>query len=147
MAKALDVAGFIICCANSINRELSNLKLQKILYFVHRDFYKKFGKKLIDDSQFEAWHYGPVIKQVYREYSVIGSDPIPTPFIEPELGLSDTEKDFIKERVGEYASKQPWILVRLSHDPSGAWIKVYDKEKINIIPDNLIWQEAQDVKL
>lgn len=147
MARALDVAKFIICCANSIEKELSNLKLQKILYFVHRDFYKKFEKKLVDDSCFEAWHYGPVIKQVYREYSIIGSDPIPNPSVEPKLDLSENEKAFIKEQVSKYASEKPWILVQQSHNPNGAWIKVYKKDKIEIIPDELIRQEAQNVEL
>ena len=60
--SALEVARHIINYANSNDQLLSNLKLQKILYF---------------EDDIEAWDFGPVVPAVLREYKFFGSFNIP----------------------------------------------------------------------
>lgn len=139
--RALDVASFVVTHAESLGRPISNLKLQKILYFVHRDYYGKYNELLVDDRVFEAWHYGPVIPRVYYEYVLNGANPI---INQPQvrLDLSQEKIDFLKEKIGEYAKQKPWVLVELTHDPNNAWSKVYDERVKNVIPHTLIRLEA-----
>lgn len=145
MARALDVAGFILNYAESVGHPISNLKLQKILYFVHRDYYGKYNELLVDDRVFEAWHYGPVIPRVYYEYVLNGANPI---INQPQvrLDLSQEKTDFLKEKIGEYAKQKPWVLVELSHIPNGAWKQSYNPNQREVIPNCKILEEARNVE-
>jgi uncharacterized phage-associated protein len=79
---ALDVANYVIsiASANVIGDEgevegVTNLKLQKILYFIEA-YSLAVTKKSLFSDQIEAWDYGPVIPTVYHEFKSHGSDPI-----------------------------------------------------------------------
>ena len=52
--KAMDLAHYIVEVAHYMKDPVSNLKLLKIMYFIHRDFSEN-NKKLIEDQEFEAW--------------------------------------------------------------------------------------------
>lgn len=56
---------------------LSNLKLQKMLFFSQALHMKLNGERLFDDEM-EAWQFGPVVREVYKKYGVNGSLPIST---------------------------------------------------------------------
>lgn len=80
MASAMDVADAIIIVANKMKKPVSNLMLQKVMYFLNALSLVNRGKPLIDDGQhFEKWTYGPVIHSVYTEYSFNGANPISAP--------------------------------------------------------------------
>lgn len=62
--------------ANSdVKKEISHLKLQKILYFVYAYAITKWDKKLWKDV-FKNWELGPVIPKIYHEYSKFGNSLI-----------------------------------------------------------------------
>ena len=69
--KAKEIAGYLIETANQMGKTISNLKLQKILYFAWKDFYKATGEYLFKE-EFEAWKFGPVVSEVYYEYCAYG---------------------------------------------------------------------------
>lgn len=67
MYSAEDVARYIInFCIDSYN-PISNLKLQKILYYVQAAFLLEEGKPCFKD-EIVKWKHGPVIKEVYDNY-------------------------------------------------------------------------------
>lgn len=137
--KALEIAKYIL---QESNKELSNLELQKTLYFSQLDFYKKHKKFLIADD-FEAWQYGPVSREVYNEYRHYGASSIEKPKEKIELELSDEEKDTIKRSVEQSNKKTYWKLVEESHCDDGAWKKTYDENKKKTIDKNHIKEEAE----
>jgi uncharacterized phage-associated protein len=47
--------------------DLSNLKLQKLLYYVHLYFVSETGKGIFP-NKFQAWGYGPVHPDLYSEF-------------------------------------------------------------------------------
>ena len=62
MARAMDVADEIITLAQEKGHPVSNLKLQKMMYFLNALSLVQSEHPLIDDGQmFEKWDYGPVI--------------------------------------------------------------------------------------
>ena len=65
--NVLDVADYVIKYCNNHNMPISNLKLQKILYFVQAAFLSIQGFPCFPDD-FVAWNYGPVIPAVYYKY-------------------------------------------------------------------------------
>ena len=64
MYKAISVAKYIINYSNSIDSPISNLKLQKLLYYVQAAFLVEEGKKCFCD-EIVAWAFGPVVPDVY----------------------------------------------------------------------------------
>ena len=71
----LEVANNILEKAFLENKPVSPMKLQKLLYFIYRDYLKKDGEALFSE-RFEAWKYGPVLSSVYREFKKHGGRKI-----------------------------------------------------------------------
>lgn len=139
--KALDVAKYIINKCIELGKPISNLQLQKIMYFVHLDFLKKTGKKLITDEKFQAWQYGPVIESIYNKFRIYGGFTIDRRF--EECNELNSEDDLlIDSSVKKYINLRPWELVQKSHNPDGAWAKVYEEGLKIPINDDLIAKEA-----
>lgn len=80
MYKALDIAKWLIAY-NFFKSEtegedlITNLKLQKLLYYVQSASLAFYNKKLFE-NKFEAWRHEPVIPQIYRIYKKYDSNPI-----------------------------------------------------------------------
>lgn len=126
-------------CARD-GKPVSNLQLQKILYFLQSVYCRATGGKLLFEDKFEAWPYGPVIPSVYREFSRFGGDVIDDcrSIISP--GFGGDAKVFIDSGIESLREKSPWDLVRTSHAQGSPWDTTYkggDGYK-NVIPNNLI---------
>ena len=78
--KALDIAYKLIYTAQEDEpnggERLTNLKLQKLLYYQQGYHLAVFGTPLFDED-IEAWMYGPVVPCVYDEFSNSGSNTLP----------------------------------------------------------------------
>lgn len=59
------VANFIIKIAKQKGQKITNMQLQKILFFLQGYCLARYGKPLIDAS-FAKWQYGPAIKPLYK---------------------------------------------------------------------------------
>ena len=77
MYDAIDVARYVINYSQEIGSPVSNLKLQKILYFIQGIYLSTLDKPCFSDD-IEAWGFGPVISDVYHEFKGFGSNDIPT---------------------------------------------------------------------
>ena len=108
------VAKYIIFRCNKFNKTISNLKLQKILYFVQAEFLVA-KNELCYPEQIEAWDFGPVIPAVYHRYKVYGSASIP--FIGSELSFpfSGEDKSLMNGIIDECAKYSASSLVELTH--------------------------------
>jgi uncharacterized phage-associated protein len=76
MNTAKEISNYIVSyfstiATNSIEGDLTNLKLQKLLYYCQINSLKKYKTPLFDDV-IEAWDYGPVISSVYKQYKPFG---------------------------------------------------------------------------
>lgn len=75
MNRALQIANYIIHTASDVNRDVTNLHLQKILYYLQANELVSTEQPLFKES-IEKWRLGPVIPEVYHEYKEYGSQPI-----------------------------------------------------------------------
>ena len=67
--KALDIANKIISKTDLEHGDtISNLKLQKMMYYQQGFHLAYFGTPLFDED-IVAWQYGPVVPSVYKEYN------------------------------------------------------------------------------
>ena len=100
---------------------ITNLKLQKILYFAQAYFLSKLSRPLFNEN-IEAWEYGPVVPTVYRKYSKHGSETILSE--KDEDTISDEDKVNLKriwELFGGYSARR---LVDIAHAHS-PWKDAY----------------------
>lgn len=74
--KALDIARYVINRAHHKKASISNLKLQKILYYIQAAFLIEYSRACFDDTIL-CWRHGPVIKNVYDNFSIFSSREIP----------------------------------------------------------------------
>ena len=112
MYSAYSISKYIINWCNDNSIRITNLKLQKLLYFLQGEIVKITGNQLIKED-FYAWKLGPVIPEVYKIFSIYSSSTIPKQDLillnEPQL-----EKN-INHILLKYAKKSAWDLVDLSH--------------------------------
>jgi uncharacterized phage-associated protein len=94
---ALTLANYILKKAQHQGHGISNLKLQKILYYVQGYYLAKFDEPLFPD-EIQAWKLGPVVPGVYYEFSVYGSDDL-VMTSEPDMGNCTEEEMQLIDKV------------------------------------------------
>lgn len=132
MYRAIDVARYIIWYCKQRGYSISNLKLQKILYFVQAEFLVNENRPCFKE-EIEAWDFGPVVPEVYHEFKIFGSADIP----KVVCGAADEvilERDqvIINEMVDECGEYSAARLVEITHNQA-PWKEAYEKYCNNII--------------
>ena len=145
------VANSILEIGGRYNLSITNLGLQKILYFSHGYYLLKTKTPLVS-GVFEAWTYGPVHSAVYNSFKSQGRLPITiraegTNVITGEkyqlAPLNDAVALECLERVVTACQHlTPSQLIEISHAPKGPWSYVVNKAKTSVvlgyrIPDNV----------
>lgn len=136
MYSALEVANFIVKYSNDKNMPISNLKLQKLMYFVQAEFLVETGKPCFSE-EIEAWDFGPVVPVVYRKYRVYGSANIPYFSMSLFSIISSTDRERIIEMIKQCARYSASKLVEITHNQT-PWIESYSPYHNNIIPKDKI---------
>ncbi len=118
--------------------DVSNLKLQKLLFLCHAFYLVDTGRPLVRGS-FEAWQYGPVHREAYDAFKSFGAKPItedaerfdPVAGIRRPIALpaSRAVLDVVQKVVQFYGSKSPGELVDLTHAKDGPWDHVVNAAK------------------
>lgn len=121
---AVELAKYIIDKCTKEERPISNLQLQKMLYFLFMDVYKKY-KQFLFKNRIEAWAYGPVIPDVYKIYSDNGRFKIFKEYDDIKLPIEPQIMNFIDEKIVYMRSIPAWNLVEKSHKEGTPWEKVY----------------------
>lgn len=118
--SALDVAKYIINKCTTEHDAISNLQLQKILYYIQKWFLQN-GLIAFDDD-FEAWQFGPVVPSVYNQYSSFGGTPIRLKY---NIALDSNYMDIIDSIIILKRDLNPWVMVDDTHRPGKAWDRVF----------------------
>lgn len=132
MKKAKSVANYVIAYGMKIGHPVSNLQLQKILYYIQVYFLKKKGIPFFKD-EIEAWQFGPVIPTVYYQYAAFGPAPI-TMFKTQKIDLEQEEKKDLEQIVKEKAILSLLEIVADTNKKWKAWDMYYKVNERNIIP-------------
>ena len=122
MVKALEVAKYIVQEALHRESPVSNLKLQKLLYFVQGVSLALNNVPALEDK-IVAWKYGPVVEDVYYAYSMYGANDIIIPF-EVDLDLAEELKDVVKLVLDELLEFSAIELVKETHVVGSPWSEV-----------------------
>ena len=140
---ALSLAKYTVTKCESENEPISNLQLQKIMYFLQSVYCRSTNGNLLFPDEFEAWPYGPVLPSVYEQFSNYGGRLIHEEF-DHALLLTAGTKTFVDEGITALRKKSPWDLVKTSHAPGSPWDQIW-KGGIGFketIPNDLIIKAA-----
>lgn len=111
------------------SRPISNLKLQKLLYYV-QGWNLGLYREPVFYERIEAWVHGPVVPAAFHEYRHFGWNPITTT-LEPVELLPRTMAhiEMVLKAYGDFSAVQleslshdedPWIQARGSLDPKAS---------------------------
>lgn len=132
------VANYMLDYARTHNFKLTNLSLQKLIFFAHSISLVEKKKELVTGF-FEAWEYGPVHPVVYQAFRHFGANgitematslnPITREFKKLN-SLEDPDARSICDRVmAQFGEISPGRLVDITHSKGGAWDYVVQLSK------------------
>ena len=113
MYGAIEVANYIIEYEHSQKRIISNLKLQKLLYFVQANFFRRLGISCFSDK-IEAWSFGPVVVNVYHAYKYYGGLDITKLKDNVNICIDQEHKNVINEVLEKFAVTPFYELVDIT---------------------------------
>jgi len=116
MATCFDVAEYFLAQTDEEAGDLiSNLKLQKLVYYAQGFHLAMFGRPLFKE-RIEAWTHGPVVVPLYRKYKVFADGPIPRPKDFDVETLDLETRELLDEVYKVYGQYSAWKLRNLSHE-------------------------------
>jgi uncharacterized phage-associated protein len=153
--NAQDIATKLLKLSIETGEALTNIKLQKLLYYCYAWFLVKTknSKELFSNS-IEAWKYGPVVPEIYHFYKSFGSDSlrieedkVDLSFEKRKVEFSKEEEEIISDVFFTYASKSAMELVHLTHREA-PWIQAYSgsKTKKDVMNRDRIFSFFQEKK-
>ena len=95
---------------------LSNLKLQKLVYYA-QGFHlaMKDGEPLFDEP-IEAWAQGPAVPSLYQEFKVHGSGGLPLPEPFDPARFDEETREILDEVWNVYGQFSAWKLRDMTHE-------------------------------
>ncbi len=117
--KALDIANKLLAKAAEFDAGelMSNLKLQKMLYYQQGYHLAMFGTPLFEED-IEAWMYGPVVPIVYEHYKHHGRKGIEVNANEKIITLTDKEEELFNDVFEAYIAFSAYGLMEKTHGES-----------------------------
>lgn len=143
------IANYFLDKAEAEGRELTPLKLLKLVYIAYGWVLALTGKKLFDEP-IQAWQHGPVVPSLYHEFKHFGKKPIDeraalfdmdswdmtVPSVHPNDGVGLPILDKVWSAYRRFSG---WALRNKTHEPGTPWTQTYDPDvQDKEIPDNLI---------
>lgn len=116
MLSAHDVAKYFLALTSEDEGDvISNLKLQKLLYYAQGFSLAIFDKSLFPET-IEAWTHGPVVPEVYHEYKKYGDRGIPYQYDIDFSKFNEDTKELLDEVYEVYGQFAAWMLRNFTHD-------------------------------
>lgn len=146
------ICNIMLDVAQDANILVSNLALQKLLYFAHARHLIETKRPLVT-GYFEAWQYGPVHPAAYKAFKAANDAPITfravarNPLTGQETQLeaprSATVTHVVRSVMQSYGPLTPGRLVEISHAKGAPWQFVVDQAHTRMafglrISDNVI---------
>ena len=142
-----NLANFFISLSNETGNLITNLKLQKLLYYAQAWHLAYFGNRVIE-GDFQAWIHGPVIPEAYRQFREFGWKPIENDALNQDFidhfctdVVNPEQCELLNDVVDEYFGLTAFKLEKLTHseDP---WIIARGDLPPDTPSENLISDES-----
>jgi len=139
------IADYLIALSNETGNLLTNHKLQKLLYYAQA-WYLAIQDKPLFEGNFEAWVHGPVLREVFHEYSRFKWRPIQRDDLDQRYldwfraEFGEELNEYMDNVVDEYFGLTSYELERLTRREE-PWLKARhglqeDEPSTNIIEND-----------
>ena len=111
-----DIADYFLSLTDEeAGDSISNLKLQKLVYYAQGFSLALHGKPLFSEA-IEAWAHGPVVPELYQKYKSYGCRGIEKPKDIDFDKYSNEVKDLLNDVWNVYGQYSAWRLRALAHE-------------------------------
>lgn len=146
------IANAVLDRAEERGLTVTNLDMQKIVYFLHGHFLRRHGRPLVV-GEFEAWQYGPVHRVLYDAFKRFEDGPIEAradrfdPIRQERKKLPRLDDSAANVVIGDvvdrYLDMPTWTLVAITHGEGTPWQLTMEQaqRRVNVgmrIPNALI---------
>lgn len=129
--NAKTVANYMLYIMSDAFDDLTNMKINKLLYFAQGHYLSKYGKALFDDK-IEAWDHGPVVPDVYAAYKPCGDQPIHGYDADLISQVTPEAEDVLFGVARKYGRYTASALRNMTHIVGSPWDQVYQKNQNHI---------------
>lgn len=148
---ARGIANFILDRGLAHNIGVTNMAMNKVLFFAHAWFLGTANRPLVIQT-FEAWQHGPVVQDIYHAFKKFGDnaiterarrlDRLTAQYVVCEVQIGGSDIAPLTDVVDFYIQIPALELRDMSHEAGGPWHRVWNYEgKSNpgmVIPNELI---------
>ena len=138
--EALDIAKYIIAYSAKQGYTITNLRLQKLLYFIYKKYLQMTDHNLFDDYIY-AWEFGPTVSNIYFYFSNHAGIPLRNEYRIDELNIDKDTKQLINNIISQYKDMPIDRLIQISMKSHGAWDITFQKDEGSRIEPALIKKE------
>lgn len=120
------IADYFIAFSNATHNLITNLKLQKLVYYAQAWHVAILGRRMFD-AEFRAWVHGPVIYNLYNAYKsfsyhpIIRDDLTEEKYEEIRSSIQKETLEVLDIVVDKYFGMTAFELEQLSHSES-PWV-------------------------
>lgn len=139
----LVVSNNILELAFRENIPITPMKLQKLLYFLYKEFLQKTHDSLFTEK-FEAWKYGPVLPSVYSQFSGYRDKSIDKYYKDSNgksYKIDTVDKNFNDALRAVWCKYRDFNGIELSnftHEKGTAWYKAWMNNSDFLIDEDII---------
>lgn len=122
-------AYYLITKFNNDGRDITNLQVQKLMYFFEAYYMNVYNVDKVYDCSFCAWAFGPVAIPLYKKFKKFGNDKIELTDEEIEEGNSicHESKSLLDIIYDVFRETPATRLVELTHMPNSPWTEVWER--------------------
>lgn len=112
------ISEYVISYFNTHGFKLTNLSLQKLMYFLEAIYMICEDDDKLYNDEFFAWTFGPVCLRLYNHYKVYSNEYIE---ISKDVIIPNNLKNYIENLFNLFHDFSAFQLVELSHRKGSPW--------------------------
>ena len=138
---ARDVANFLLDAADGSGIALTQISLQKTVFYSH-GWYLVLKDRPLISNEVEGWRYGPVIRVLRDSFRKFGRrgiteraqfyDPIEDKTFYRPYVIAERDQDFLRQMLSFYSKIDPFMLVAMTHKEGSPWEQIIASGEANL---------------
>jgi uncharacterized phage-associated protein len=138
MYPSVVIANEFLRIADEKGKKLTNMQLQKLVYFAHGWYLALAGKPLLKE-EVKAWTFGPVIPPLYNKLRKFANDEVTSPIpVSTDVEIPPKIKVFLESVWDAYGHMTGGEMSYLTHKFGTPWLETWNSEKFAVIPQQVI---------
>lgn len=126
---------FLINLFNRGSKEVTQLQIQKLMYFFEAYYMNVKKTDKLYDCNFNAWMFGPVAIPLYKEYKNFGEFSISLTDEKKNIGerISKDKKELLVELYKVFGTLSANQLVNLTHQVGSPWYNKWEENNRRVV--------------